>query len=442
MNKLTIILLFVFCAVAYANKYTERKCSKNEDGQEYCEKIEEDDDDDDDACFYEDDQQGLFQWDPIERGYERELELEEGKHYKVITRALKPKLFEIPDFLTDEECEHIMALAESQGLSSSGLHIDEFTKRSKSYLHGRSKSDSHVFHKWDKNNDGVITIEDVKKFAVDSRFLYMEDKDIIEMFKVLGIKEFDDDKITREEFENLNTGGLNEYMKDLRENHPRFRDRFSEQTWIRQGTTSDAIMRKIRERVTRLTKLSKSIIEGSEPLQVVHYNVNGHYHAHFDGQSKKQFGHLECCHFVADGKTECRLCRFITILYYLNDVEKGGETAFPVADNENYNHEEYQRRKKGDKYNLSKFCLNASVVVAPKRGTAVMWYNHDMDKNGWLGEMDYHSLHGGCDIIKGEKWIANNWITSPESDSYHRTSLYTLEDKILSGEEDYEQFLP
>ena len=26
-------------------------------------------------------------------------------------------------------------------------------------------------------------------------------------------------------------------------------------------------------------------------------------------------------------------CRFITILYYLNDVEQGGETAFPVADN-------------------------------------------------------------------------------------------------------------
>ena len=25
--------------------------------------------------------------------------------------------------------------------------------------------------------------------------------------------------------------------------------------------------------------------------------------------------------------------RYITILYYLNDVEEGGETAFPVADN-------------------------------------------------------------------------------------------------------------
>lgn len=31
--------------------------------------------------------------------------------------------------------------------------------------------------------------------------------------------------------------------------------------------------------------------------------------------------------------------RFITILYYLNDVEDGGETAFPVADSKNYVHD-------------------------------------------------------------------------------------------------------
>ena len=29
--------------------------------------------------------------------------------------------------------------------------------------------------------------------------------------------------------------------------------------------------------------------------------------------------------------------RFLTILYYLNDVPQGGETAFPVADESNFN---------------------------------------------------------------------------------------------------------
>ena len=40
-----------------------------------------------------------------------------------------------------------------------------------------------------------------------------------------------------------------------------------------------------------------------------------------------------------------------------------------------------------------------------------MWYNHLRDaKTGWYGGLDQMSYHGGCDIIKGEKWIANNWI--------------------------------
>ena len=65
-------------------------------------------------------------------------------------------------------------------------------------------------------------------------------------------------KISEEEFETLNTDGLDEYMKDLRENHPRFRDRFSEQTWIRQGKIADPIMRKIRDRYKALTSIIQS----------------------------------------------------------------------------------------------------------------------------------------------------------------------------------------
>ena len=29
--------------------------------------------------------------------------------------------------------------------------------------------------------------------------------------------------------------------------------------------------------------------------------------------------------------------RYMTVLYYLNDVARGGETAFPVADEEDFN---------------------------------------------------------------------------------------------------------
>ena len=54
-----------------------------------------------------------------------------------------------------------------------------------------------------------------------------------------------------------------------------------------------------------------------------------------------------------------------------------------------------------------------------------MWYNNFIDpESGLLGSVDRYSLHGGCDIIKGEKWIANNWITAPTKYSRHIKSLY------------------
>ena len=40
-----------------------------------------------------------------------------------------------------------------------------------------------------------------------------------------------------------------------------------------------------------------------------------------------------------------------------------------------------------------------------------MWYNHMIDENtGWLGASDPFTSHGGCDVVKGTKWAANNWI--------------------------------
>ena len=40
-----------------------------------------------------------------------------------------------------------------------------------------------------------------------------------------------------------------------------------------------------------------------------------------------------------------------------------------------------------------------------------MWYNHYVDSTtGWVGGIDPMTYHGGCDVIRGQKWIANNWI--------------------------------
>lgn len=40
--------------------------------------------------------------------------------------------------------------------------------------------------------------------------------------------------------------------------------------------------------------------------------------------------------------------RYITVLYFLNDVEEGGETAFPVADNATFSPEVKNKQQTND----------------------------------------------------------------------------------------------
>ena len=78
-----------------------------------------------------------------------------------------------------------------------------------------------------------------------------------------------------------------------------------------------------------------------------------------------------------------------------------------------------------DKLNLSHGCKLSNFVVKPKKGTAVMWYNHLLNEtDGWMGEMDLFSLHGGCNVITGEKWVCNMWIPAPYGSNKEMPSIY------------------
>ncbi len=41
----------------------------------------------------------------------------------------------------------------------------------------------------------------------------------------------------------------------------------------------------------------------------------------------------------------------------------------------------------------------------PRRGDALLFYS--LHHNG---SVDARALHGGCPVIKGEKWVATKWI--------------------------------
>lgn len=82
-----------------------------------------------------------------------------------------------------------------------------------------------------------------------------------------------------------------------------------------------------------------------------------------------------------------------TFMIYLNDVEEGGHTSFPLA-----------------------FCS-----CAPKMGTALVWNNlysraSSLNQNEWGKENPFAS-HCGMPIIRGEKYILTKWFKETEINS-------------------------
>ncbi|XP_048576924.1 transmembrane prolyl 4-hydroxylase [Nematostella vectensis] len=425
------LIVLIYVSEATSNLYSDPRAHYSEPPKHVC---------DDGACDANDGplmigrKQGLTRLDGVKVGHTQEVDLGDDGRRTLITRAMRPLLFEIPDFLSSEECDHIISLANQIGMFSSmarggltKLETWEFT----SDLKGKASGPRGEYKSWDQNMDGKITVPEIVKFAQIQRYLYLEEDEIRQIFTRLNMTELNDDVITREEFDSMNSMLLDGFLYELTRRHPKHRQRFSDQQWLNQKD-SDTVLARLLERVRALTKLSKEIIYGSEYLQVVHYNVGGHYHTHYDTETHTQ-PEVTCCHqtYVSDpGKLhsgKCKLCRYITILYFLNDVEEGGETAFPFADNGtlNANHIVMNRAEGRDLHNLNEFCHEANLVVQPRKGTAIMWYNHLLDpRTDWMGDRDEFSLHGGCAVKKGHKWIANNWITAPYPHGAHVKSVY------------------
>jgi prolyl 4-hydroxylase len=119
----------------------------------------------------------------------------------------------------------------------------------------------------------------------------------------------------------------------------------------------------------RIAELMHWPVEKGEGIQILHYPVGGEYKAHFDYFPPKDPGSQT--HLERGGQ------RVSTLVMYLNDVAEGGETTFP----------------------------SIHLAVNPKKGAAAYFeYGND------LGQVDPLSLHAGCPVLAGEKWIATKWM--------------------------------
>ncbi|KAF8013033.1 hypothetical protein BT93_I1026 [Corymbia citriodora subsp. variegata] len=141
----------------------------------------------------------------------------------------------------------------------------------------------------------------------------------------------------------------------------------------------DEVVSTIEARIAAWTFLPE---ENGESIQVLRYENGEKYDPHYD-------------YFIDKVNQELGGHRVATVLMYLSNVERGGETVFP-------NSEATMSQPKGD--DLSD-CAKEGYAVKPKKGDALLFFSLRPDTTP-----DRASLHGSCPVIEGEKWSATKWI--------------------------------
>ncbi|KAL1511660.1 hypothetical protein AB1Y20_004950 [Prymnesium parvum] len=144
---------------------------------------------------------------------------------------------------------------------------------------------------------------------------------------------------------------------------------------------------------TRINTLLGLPYDHGEELQVVRYNKGQFYRSHHDQNSAT---------WTPQGP------RVLTFFMYLNDVPKGGETAFPR--------------------------IGGGVEVAPRVGDAILWPS-TYDDQPMLADM--RTMHEARPVEEGVKFGANLWVhqfsfKTPSERGCELTFVNTVGDRPLS----------
>lgn len=119
----------------------------------------------------------------------------------------------------------------------------------------------------------------------------------------------------------------------------------------------------------RVSELMNCPVDHGEGLQILRYNGGGEYRPHFDYFPPDDAG--SAAQMAVGGQ------RVSTLVMYLNDVPRGGATAFPKL----------------------------GLEVCPSKGSAVYF-----EYTNSQGQIDPTTLHAGTPVLAGEKWIMTKWM--------------------------------
>uniref|UniRef100_A0A8C7IER9 Prolyl 4-hydroxylase, transmembrane a n=1 Tax=Oncorhynchus kisutch TaxID=8019 RepID=A0A8C7IER9_ONCKI len=366
----------------------------------------------------------------IRVGHVQRVSLKPDSIQEMKTLSLKPLLFEIPGFLSEEECGVVVQLAQLKGLMESQATVppEDQEEELQPLL---SLSPEETFSLLDLDQDGLLQRQEILSHSRSRDGTWLSPENLRQI--LTGQEASSAGVLTLEEFRHVCDGMSQHPLQQrggTRRGQPK---RKSRHTWLYQGPGSHHILHALRNRVTHLARLPSPLVELSEPLQVIRYEQGGFSHAHHD--SSPSHPETTCSHTLPlIYGCSLLLPRYITVFLYLNSVEGGGETTFPVADNRTYEEE----------VDTQQSCNRGNLRVKPTAGTALLWYNHLSDGNSWMGEVDEYSLHGDCPVTRGVKWVANSWVNvDPDHQRQARYQrLVTHRQEGKPGREEREPPLP
>ena len=198
------------------------------------------------------------------------IQVDGDKSVQLITRSLKPPIFEIPDFLSSEECDQLIKLAKREGLEESKItktntvtweNVNATLNEKEMQFYCKSIA------RYDSNKDNSISLIEFSSYVYRLLRILVDLNDLWTVYKELLAEEAK--TITYEDCMKTNRTRFVEFVYQLLniKRLPYYKTRYSQHSWVKLSD-NDPILKPVKSRIAEVTQMSVWQIDHSEPLQV------------------------------------------------------------------------------------------------------------------------------------------------------------------------------